>query len=114
MAKVMDKGNCCFIRRRDIHFMHISILPIVMAFEELQNKFLQDKGNTARMNTPLDQLEIIEQTPATRTAKAKMAKPTKTTHPFLFKKNKICEITGSMLTTSDSLYTNQPKLKTGN
>ena len=66
------------------------------------------------MNTPLDQLEIIEQKPATRTTKAKMAKPTKTTHPFLFKKNKICEITGAMMATSASLNTNQPKLKTGN
>ena len=66
------------------------------------------------MNTPLDHLEIIEQNPATRTTKAKMAKPTKTTHPFLFKKNKICEITGAMMTTSASLHTNQPKLKTGN
>ena len=47
MAKITDKGNCCFIRRRDINFMHISLLPIVMAFEELQKKFLQYKGNTA-------------------------------------------------------------------
>ena len=93
--------------------MLISILPIVMAFEKMQTKFLQDKGNTARMNTPLDQLELIEQRPATRTSKAKMAKPTKTTHPFLFKKDKICEITGAMMTTNDSLHTDQPKLKTG-
>ena len=90
MAIVKDKENCCFIRRKEIHFMHISILPIVMAFEELQKFFLKDKGNTARMNTPLDQLDLIEQKPATRTSKAKMAKLTKTTHPFLFKKKKIC------------------------
>ena len=44
-----------------------------MAFEELQTKFLQGKGNTARMNTPLDQLDLIEQKPATRISKAKMA-----------------------------------------
>ena len=93
--------------------MHISILPIVEAFEALQKKFLKDKGNTARMNTPLDQLDLIVQRPATRTAKVKMSKPTKTTHPFLFKKGNICEITGAMLTSEESLYTNQPKLKTG-
>jgi hypothetical protein len=61
-SKVSKKENCCFIRRKDIHVMHISILPIVDAFEALQKKFLKEKGNTARMNTPLDQLELIVQT----------------------------------------------------
>ena len=96
-SKVSNKENCCFIRRKDIHWMHISILPIVGAFEELQKKFLKDKGNTARLNTPLDQIELIEQRPATRTAKAKISTPTKTTQPFLFKHGNICEITGAML-----------------
>ena len=59
ISKVNNKENCCFIRRKDIHFMHILILPIVVAFEELQKKFLKDKGNTARLNTPLDQIELI-------------------------------------------------------
>ena len=61
MAKVKDKENCCFIRRKYIHFMHISILPIVSVFEELQNNILKDKGNTARMHIPLEQLDLIEQ-----------------------------------------------------
>ena len=65
------------------------------------------------MNTPLDQIEPIEQTPATRTVKAKMSTPTKTTHPFLFKHGNICEITGPMLTTEESLYSNKPKLEAG-
>jgi hypothetical protein len=43
--------------------MHISFLPIVDAFEELQKKFLKDIGNTARMNTPLDQLDLIDRPP---------------------------------------------------
>jgi hypothetical protein len=42
-----------------------------------------------------------------------MSKPTKTTHSFLFTKGNICEITGAMLTTADSLYTSQQKLKSG-
>jgi len=42
-----------------------------------------------------------------------MAKPTKTTHPFLFSRGKICEVTGAMLTTSDSLYTNNQTLRPG-
>ena len=67
--------------------MHISIIPIVEAFEELQKKFLQDKDNTARLNTPLDQLDLIVQRPATRTAKTKMYKPTTTTHSFLFQRD---------------------------
>ena len=112
-SKVNKPENCCYIRRKDIHAMHISILPIVDAFEELQKKFLKDIGNNARMNTPLDQLELIIQRPATRTAKVKMAKPTKTTHPFLFSRGKICEVTGAMLTTSDSLYTNNQTLRPG-
>ena len=81
--------------------MHISILPIVDAFEELQKKFLKDIGNNARMNTPLDQLELIIQRPATRTAKVKMATPTKTTHPFLFSRGKICEITQKIAFTQE-------------
>ena len=112
-SKVNKPENSCYIRRKDIHAMHISILPIVDAFEELQKKFLKDVGNNARMNTPLDQLELIIQRPATRTAKVKMAKPTKTTHPFLFSRGKICEITGAMLTTKDSLYTRNQTLRPG-
>jgi hypothetical protein len=110
MAKVENKENCCFIRPKDIHPMHISILPIVKAFEALQVKFLNDGGTTARINTPLDQIALIKR-PATRTRKEEWSKPTRTTHPFLFKKGKICEITGSMLTTPDSTYSNSPKLK---
>ena len=90
--------------------MHISILPIVKAFEALQAKFLEEGGATARLNTPLDQLALIKR-PATRTRKEEWSKPTRTTHPFLFKKGKICEITGTMLTTPDSTYSNSPKLK---
>jgi hypothetical protein len=81
--------------------MHISILRIVEAFEVLQKTFLKEKGNTARMNTPLDQIELIVQSPATRTANVKMSKPTKTTQSFLFTKGNICEITGAMLTTQE-------------
>jgi hypothetical protein len=40
MAKVDKKENCCFIRPKDIHNMHISIMPIVKACEALQAKFL--------------------------------------------------------------------------
>ena len=49
--------------------------------------------------------------PATRTRKEAWSKPTKATHPFLYKKGKICEITGSMITTSASTYTENPILK---
>jgi hypothetical protein len=47
------------------------------------------------------------------TTKVKMAKPNKTTHPFLFSKGKICEVTGAMMTTKDSLYTNNQTLRPG-
>jgi hypothetical protein len=90
--------------------MHISILPIVKAFEALHAKFLEKGGATARLNTPLDQLALIKR-PATRTRKDEWSKPTRTTNPFLFKKGKICEITGTMLTTPDSTYSNSPRLK---
>ena len=92
--------------------MHIAIIPIVNAFEELQSKFLEDKENTARMHTPLDQLDLIVQRPATRARKAEIAKHMRTTHPFLFKKGKICEITGALLGTPESINSNHPKLKT--
>ena len=82
LSKETDKNNSCFIRRKDIHFMHIAIIPIVKAFEELQSKFLEDKGNTARMHTPVDQLDLIVQRPATRSRKAELAKPMRTTHPY--------------------------------
>jgi hypothetical protein len=55
LSKVTDKNNSCFIRRKDIHFMNIAIIPIVKAFEEIQSKKLEDKGNTAGIHTPLDQ-----------------------------------------------------------
>jgi len=63
------------------------------------------------MNTPLDQLKLIRRS-ATRTRKEEWSKPTKATHPFLYKKGKICEITGTMLTTAESTYTANPVLKT--
>ena len=37
-GKIANKENACFIRPSDIHTLHISILPIVKAFEELVNK----------------------------------------------------------------------------
>ena len=40
--------------------MHISILPIVKAFEALQAKFLEEGGATFRLYTPLDQLARIK------------------------------------------------------
>jgi hypothetical protein len=73
---------------------------------------LEDKGNAARMHTPLDQLDLIVQRPAKRARKTELAKPTRTTQPFLFKKGKICEITGALLVTRDSVITNHPRLKT--
>ena len=61
-------------------------------------QFNETNGDTARMNTPLDQLKL-------------RGKPTKATHPFLYKRSKICDITGSMITTSASTYTENPILK---
>ena len=62
------------------------------------------------MKTPLDQLALIHK-PPTRIGKIDRSKPTKATHYFLFKKGKICEVTGSMLTTPESKYTQRPMLK---
>ena len=81
--------------------MHISITPIVRQFEELANKFLDNGGSTAWMNTPMDQLPLLRK-PPTRAGKIELSKPMKATHSFLFKKGKICEVTGSMLTTPES------------
>ena len=53
LAKVENPRNCCFIQTKDIHKMHISIIPIVKAFEALQSTFLDVKGNCARINTPV-------------------------------------------------------------
>ena len=109
LSKVEDSKNCCFIQTKDIHKMHISILPIVKAFEALQLNFLEVKGNSARMNTPLDQLALIKNT-AARRRNQECSKPTKTTHPNIFKDGKICEITGKELTTPDTVYTDSPRL----
>jgi hypothetical protein len=110
MAKTDDVKNCIFIQTKDIHNLHISISPILKAFEALVLKFNEEYGETARMNTPLDQLKLIKR-PATRTRKEEWSKPTKATHPFLYKKGKICELTGRMITTSESTYTANPVLK---
>ena len=58
-AKTDNTENCCFIQTKDIHNMHISILPILKAFEALVLKFNEEYEETARMNTPLDQLSEI-------------------------------------------------------
>ena len=109
-AKVENLGNCCFIKPKDIHKMHISITPIAKAFECLNTKFLEQGNSTVKLNTPLDQLPLIKTT-ATRTRKEQYSNPTRTTHPFLFKKGKICEITGSMLTNPGTLPDHKPTLK---
>ena len=93
MAKTDNTENCVFIQTKDIHNLHISILPILKAFEALVLKFNEEYEETARMNTPLDQLKLIKR-PATRTKKEEWSKPMKATHPFLYKKGKICELTG--------------------
>ena len=90
--------------------MHISIIPIVKAFEALQLNFIEVKGNSARMNTPLDQLALIKHNNARR-RNQEGSKPTKTTHPNIFKDGKICEITGKDLTVPNTIYTDSPKLK---
>ena len=98
-GKVDDKKNVCFIKPSDINPKHLSILPIVRAFEELVKKAGKTGGSTVRMNTPLDKLAISKK-PPTRTGKILLTKPLKETHSFLFKNGKISEITGSTLTTN--------------
>ena len=88
--------------------MHISIIPIVKAFEALQSNFLEVKGNSARINTPLDQLALIKQNNARR-RNPEGSKPTKTTHPIIFKNGNIREITGKDLTVPNTVYS--PRLK---
>ena len=90
--------------------MHISITPIIKAFEILQTKFLEQGSSSVKMNTPLDHLPLIK-TPATRTRKEKWSNPTRTKHPFLFKKGKICEVTGRMLTNPGTNPNSKPTLK---
>ena len=91
-AKVENLENACFVRAKDIHKMHISIAPIVRAFESLNTNFLEHGNIQVRMNTPLDQLPLIK-TKARKSGKVKYSNPTRTTHPFLYKKGKICELT---------------------
>ena len=69
------------------------------------------KGDKAKMNTPLDQLALIKPNNVRR-RNNEGTKPTKTTHPNLFKNGKICEITGKDLSTPESVYTESPTLKT--
>ena len=90
--------------------MHLSITPIVKAFECLRTKFLEQGNSTIKLNTPLDQLPLIK-TPATRTRKERYSNPTRTTHPFLFKKGKICDIIGGMLTHPGTTPDYKPMLK---
>ena len=110
LAKVENSRNCCFIQTKDIHKMHISIIPIVKAFEALQSAFLEVRGNCARINTPLDQLALIRNN-TVRRRNQDGAKPTKTTHPNIFKTGNICEISGNDLSVPNTVYTDSPKLK---
>ena len=109
-AKVGNLENACFIKPRDIHKMHISISPIVKAFECLNTKFIEQGSPKVKMNTPLDQLPLIK-TKARKSGKLKYSNPTRTTHPFLYKKGKICELTGNQLTHPGTHPDYKPKLK---
>ena len=103
--------NVCFIKPKDIHKMHISITPIVKAFENLNSKFIEQGNSNVKLNTPMDQLPLIK-TPATRTRKERYSNLTRTTHPFLYRKGRICELTGSMLTDPGTRPYYKPTLKT--
>ena len=65
-AKVENLENACFIKPKDIHKMHISITPIVKAFENLNSKFIEHGNSNVKLTAPMDQLPLIK-TPATRT-----------------------------------------------
>ena len=62
------------------------------------------------MNTPVDHLPIFKK-PPTRPGKILLTKTTKATHSFLFLNGKICELTGSMLTTRESEFTASPTMR---
>ena len=110
LSKVQNPENCCFIQTKDIHKMHISILPIVKAFSTLQENYMKIGGASATMNTPLDQLELVRE-PTQRRQQIRWKKPTRTTHPALYRGSNICEITGKTLSEQNSLHTS-PKMKT--
>ena len=81
LAKVDDAKNCCYIQTKDIHKMHISILPIVKAFEALQANFAVLNGDKARMNTPWTSLLSSSRTmpgEGTRKALSQLKPPTPT------------------------------------
>ena len=52
MSNVENKDNCCFIKRKDIHFMYISILPIVTAFDELQKVLIRQRKYSKNEHIP--------------------------------------------------------------
>ena len=111
LSKVDNQENCCFIRTKDIHKMHISILPIVKAFSKLQENFVDTQGAQAKMSTPLDQLDLVIDTKQRR-QKQSRTKPTRKTHPILYKGTKICELTGKILSRVETLSDATPKIKT--
>jgi hypothetical protein len=84
MAKVEKKGERLFYKTQGHTPNAYKYSAYFKAFEALQAKFLEEEGTTARLNTPLDQLELIKGQ-APRTRKEEWSKPSRTKHPFLFK-----------------------------
>ena len=91
-SKVSSNLNICFIRKNDISPHHKALLPIVGAFEAVVEKHSANlrRNKPLLTLTPLSHIDCVSQ-PRPR-GKENFIKPTKASHPELFREGRICEV----------------------
>ena len=96
--KVTKVEKVCFLKVTDIHPMHISVRPIVKAWETLQNAYVKDKEPAKELRRPLNFFKAWKVGNTYQLI-------SKTNCKFLYNKHGICEITTLDLTNEGTLMT---------
>ena len=91
--KVQNVKNICLIRSGNISEKHVGLLPIVKAFEITSDSHLKSTKDIKPIisKTTLDLLDCVRKKGPR--GSLVQTKPTRGSHPELFQRGKICEIT---------------------
>ena len=110
--KVTDNKNICLIKMENLSKKHIGLKPIIKAFETIadthQKSMIQCKAILSK--TTLDQIKCVRK--KCPRGKDTFYKPTRISHPELFKPGKICELTPIDLCDRLNLELGNVKIKT--
>ena len=99
LDKVTKKENVCFLKEEHGHKKHITVRPIVRAWETLQDNFVKIKDNLKELKRPLNNFKAVK-------IGHTLQQIDKTNCKYLFNKHVICEISAFDLTNVKSIHTN--------